>query len=389
VKPLLSSQSIALLRLGFRPFYLCAALFATLAIPAWVAVCLGQIEWTAALPPLHWHAHEMLFGFVSAVIIGFLLTAGRNWTGLATPRGPLLAVLVALWLAGRLSALLAPTSVFAWVDVLLIPLVALILCVVLLRAKNIRNLPIVGLLLLLTLSNVVFHLAQANVLALAPMRALHAALALIVMLECIMAGRVIPWFTMGATPGLKIVASMRFEIATLTVTAVSLVLWVVDISKPLTCVTLACAAALHVHRQSTWHPLKTRKRPILWILHAAYAWIPVGLGLLALAQLGWAPVSAGIHALAVGATGGLIIGMTTRTARGHTGRPLTTGRMELSAYALVMLAALIRVFVPLLAPGETVLAWTSAAIAWSAAFALYLAVYGPWLMQSRVDGQDG
>jgi uncharacterized protein involved in response to NO len=210
-----------------------------------------------------------------------------------------------------------------------------------------------------------------------------------VMLECVMAGRVIPWFTMGATPGLIIVARLRFEIATLATTALALVLWLVDISKPLCGVALLCAAALHVHRQSTWHPLKTRKRPILWILHAAYAWLALGFGLLALAQLGWVPVSAGIHALAVGATGGLIIGMTTRTARGHTGRNLTTGRIEVTAYTLVMLAALIRVFVPLLAPGQTVLAWTGAAMAWSAAFSLYLLVYGPWLMQSRLDGQDG
>jgi uncharacterized protein involved in response to NO len=389
VKPVSTPQGMPLLRLGFRPFYLAAALFASLAVPLWLATYFGQIDWTAALPPLYWHAHEMLFGFVCAVIIGFLLTAGSNWTGLATPRGPALAALALLWLAGRLSAMLAPYSVFAWLDVLLIPLVALVLLVLLLRARNTRNLPIIGILLLLALSNVLFHLAQSKLIALAPMSALHAALALVVMLECVMAGRVVPWFTMGATPGLKIIADMRFEIATLAATAVSLLLWVVDISKPLTCVALACAAALHVHRQWAWHPLKTRKRPILWILHAAYAWIAAGLALLALAQLDWVPVSAGIHALAVGATGGLIIGMITRTARGHTGRSLAVGRMEVAAYALVMLAAVLRVVLPLLAPAYTAPALLGAAVAWSAAFALYLIVYLPWLTQARLDGREG
>ena len=389
MKQVLRPQGMPLLRLGFRPFYLAAALFTTLAVPLWLAAYFGQIEWTADLPPLYWHAHEMLFGFISAVIIGFLLTAGSNWTGLATPRSPALGALVLLWLAARLSALLVPYSVYAWLDVLLIPLVALALIVLLLRAKNIRNLPIVGILLLLALSNVVFHLAQVKVIALPSMSALHAALALVVMLECVMAGRVVPWFTMGATPGLKIIASMRFEIATLAVTAVSLALWIADINKPLSFVALACAAALHIHRQWSWHPLKTLQRPILWILHAAYAWIATGLGLLALAQLDWVPVSAGIHALAVGATGGLIIGMITRTARGHTGRSLAAGRMEVAAYALLMLAAVLRVFLPLMAPAYTAPALLGAAIAWSAAFALYLIVYLPWLTQARLDGREG
>jgi uncharacterized protein involved in response to NO len=380
---------MALLRLGFRPFYLCAALFAAIAIPVWLAVYLGQLAWTVSLPPMHWHAHEMLFGFAAAVIIGFLLTAGRNWTGLDTPRGPALAALVLLWIAGRLSALLAPSSVFALLDVLLIPLVALVLIVLLVRANNQRNFPIAGILLLLALSNVVFHLAQNRVLALSPMRALHAALALIVMLQCVMGGRVIPAFTMSATPGLKINSSARLEFATLLVTAAGLALWVVNIDKPFTSIALACAAALHVRRQWLWHPGKTRTRPILWILHAAYAWIPMGLGLLAMGQLDWVPVSAGIHALAVGATGGLIIGMITRTARGHTGRSLVVGRMEVAAYALVMLAAAMRVFLPLLVPDYTALALLGAAIAWTAAFALYLVVYLPWLTRSRVDGRDG
>ena len=154
-------------------------------------------------------------------------------------------------------------------------------------------------------------------------------------------------------------------------------------------VLLASAAALHVLRHLQWRPQVTRDRPILWILHASYAWIPAGFALLAFAQVGAISGSAGVHALAVGATGGLIIGMITRTARGHTGRPLRASRAEVFAYLLVMAAALLRVVVPLIAPQHLAASLIGAALAWSAAFAIYLVVFAPWLVSTRLDGKDG
>ena len=138
-----------------------------------------------------------------------------------------------------------------------------------------------------------------------------------------------------------------------------------------------------------WKPWITRNRPILWILHASYAWIPVGFALLALAQLGVVAVSAAVHAFAVGVTGGLIIGMITRTARGHTGGPLQASRLEVLAYGLVMGAAVLRVLVPLAAPQWYAATLVVAALAWSTAFALYLGLFTPWLFQTRLDGKDG
>jgi uncharacterized protein involved in response to NO len=181
-----------LLRLGFRPFYLGAAGLACVAVPLWLAILLGSVTLPQAIAPLLWHAHEMLFGFAAAVIVGFLLTAGKAWTGLATPRGAFLGALAGLWLAARIAAVAAPYALYAALDLLLLPLVAGVLLNILLRAGNRRNLPLVGILLLLCLSNLAFHLAVMGVIALAPMRALHAALALIVMIECVMAGRVVP-----------------------------------------------------------------------------------------------------------------------------------------------------------------------------------------------------
>ncbi|ODV09843.1 MAG: short-chain dehydrogenase [Rubrivivax sp. SCN 70-15] len=383
------ARGLPLLRLGFRPFYLGAAAYAMLAVPAWVGVVLGWWQPKTDLSPLLWHAHEMLFGFVAAVIVGFLLTAARAWTGRATPRGRFLGALALLWLAARLAALGAPYAVYALLDLALLPIVAAVLADVLVRAGNRRNLPLVALLALLAGANLVFHLAVLDLVGIAPLRALDAGLALIVMIECVMAGRVVPAFTMSATPGLRLQRRPRWEVATLAVTALALAGWVFGAPGPATAVLGAVAAALHLWRLATWRPWVIRRRPILWVLHLAYAWLPIGLGLLALAEVGAVPVSAAVHALAVGATGGLIIGMITRTARGHTGRLLSVSPPEVTAYVLVLFAALLRVALPFLAPALHAPVLATAALAWAGAFALYLWVYTPWLCAPRLDGKDG
>lgn len=382
-----------LLRLGFRPFYLGAAVFALLAIPLWVALFLGHWSPTLALPSLLWHAHEMLFGFAMAVILGFLLTAVKAWTGLATPRGMFLGALALLWLAARVTAVTGPYALYAALDLTLLPLVAAVLTRLLLRARNRRNLPLAAMLVLLALANGVFHLAVMGVLDVSPLTPLYAALALIVMIECVIGGRVIPAFTMSATPGLALKVRAPVERAAMALTALALLLWVFAPSAALWNnvggLAFALAALAQVARLLQWRPAMTRHRPILWILHASYAWIPLGLALLGAARFGWTGASAGIHALAIGATSGLIIGMVTRTARGHTGRALQVARPETIAYAAVMLAAAVRVFLPLAVPTWLPLALVVAAIAWSVAFAIYLFIYTPWLLTARFDGKDG
>ncbi|MEO5733299.1 MAG: NnrS family protein [Rubrivivax sp.] len=377
------------LRLGFRPFYLAAALLACVEVPLWVAFNLGALDLPSTLPPMLWHAHEMLFGFAAAVIVGFLLTAGKAWTGRSTPHGASLGALVLLWAAARLTTFGAPYAVHAALDIALLPLVAAVLGRVLLQAGNRRNLVLVLLLALLTTANVVFHLAVAGVLAISALTPLHAALALVVMIECVIAGRIVPAFTQSVTPGLKLRASAALDGATLAATAVALLLWVFAAPGWPGALAFGVAGALHLRRQAGWHPWATRRRPILWILHAGYAWIAIGCGLLALAQLGLVGCSAGIHALAVGATGGLVIGMITRTARGHTGRPLQASRSEVLAYALVLLAAGLRVVWPLMPAALQPIVLVAAATCWSVAFLVYLIVFAPWLTAPRLDGKDG
>ena len=378
-----------LFRLGFRPFYLGAAAFAVLAIPYWVAGLQGLVALPSTVPPLLWHAHEMVFGFAVAVIVGFLLTAGKAWTGLATPRGTTLAAMAGLWLAARISAAGAPYAVHALLDVLLLPWVAIVLVRVLVKAGNRRNLPMGAILVLLAAANLAFHAAVLGWLPIDPLRALHAGLALVVMIECVIAGRVIPAFTMSALPGTKLQVPTGLERATLAATALSLMAWVLLPAHGVTATGFALAALLHAARWWHWQPWRTRGRPLLWVLHTAYAWLPVGFLLLAWALWQGGSASAGVHALAVGATAGLVIGMVTRTARGHTGRPLKASRLEVAGYLLVAMAAVARVFLPLLAPAQTSAWLVAAAAAWALAFALYLWRFAPWLLSRRLDGKDG
>lgn len=377
------------LRLAFRPFYLGAALLTVLIVPLWTAIFLGVIGWHPTPPPLLWHAHEMLFGFAIAVIVGFLMTAGKSWTGLATPRGPALGALFLLWLSARVASLTAPYTVFAVLDLALLPVVGVIFLRLLVLSRNWRNVPLALILLLLFTINLAFHLSVAGLINLEPMQCLYTALGFIVMIECVMAGRVVPFFTSSAIVGIKIESIPWLDRLALVATALGLAAWVTQWHSGLAATALGLAFALHLIRQLRWHPMATLNRPILWILHLAHLWLTSGLGLLALAQLGLVASSIGVHALGVGATGGLIIGMMTRTARGHTGRPLLADKPELVAYVLVMLAAALRVILPLLLPSLYVYGLVAAAGAWSAAFLIFFWQYSPWLVSARPDGKDG
>ena len=378
-----------LLRLGFRPFYLGAALLACVSVPLWAAVFLGYADPSFALPALLWHGHEMVFGFAAGVIIGFLLTGVRAWTGLETPRGPLLAALTVLWLAARVAAVTGPYALFAVLDFALLPVVAVLMLRILVKAGNRRNIPLISLLLLMAAANAVFHLSVMGVLTVPAASPLYAGLALVLMVVTVMAGRVVPVFTRNVTPGLKNNVPKPLEWCVLAATALALACWVFGGPAFVTGVLCALAAVLHAARLALWKPQVTLTRPILWILHGAYAWLPIGFALLAAAQVGWVAVSLAVHAFAVGTVGGLIIGMITRTARGHTGRPLKTNWGETLAYVLVLVAAVVRVVVPAAVPAVYAQAVLLAAGLWGLAFLIYLLIYVPWLTHTRLDGKDG
>lgn len=377
----------ALWALGFRPFYLLAAAFAALAMLAWLFVLTGRLE--MPMPAVWWHAHEMLFGFAAAVIVGFLFTAGRNWTGLDTPTGVPLALLALLWLLGRVGMAFGGGLVTAVLDTAFLVAAAAAIARVLWKAGSRRNYFVVGILSLLAGANIAFHLGRFGALAVDPLQALHFALGVIVLLETVIGGRVIPSFTASALKGVRQWQSQPWNYASVAATGLALMAWALLPAARWPAVLSLLAFALQVPRCLGWNPWATRGAPLLWILHLAHLWIPVGLLLLAAAQLGWLPRSAGVHALTIGATGGLIIGMITRTALGHTGRMIIVGRVEVAAYALVQVAAVVRVLTVAAIPVAATAGIHIAATLWALAFLLYLWRYLPWLLRPRIDGQPG
>ncbi|MEJ8852392.1 NnrS family protein [Variovorax rhizosphaerae] len=380
---------LPVLRLGFRPFYLGAGAVAVIWMGVWSAMMTGRVSLGNGMPPILWHAHEMLFGFVTAVIVGFLLTAGKVWTGRATPRGGALAMLWLLWLAGRIASVGAPPAIFAACDTAFLLTIAILFGALIIRSRNWRNLPIAGVLFLLAASNLAFHLASMRALPMSPLTALLGGFSLVVVLTSVIGGRVIPAFTQSVSPGWKSSEPRWLSTASIATTAAGLVLWISAAPGPLCAITLAIAAVLQAARLACWNSPAVLRRPILWILHLSYAWTPIGLALLAASAAGWTGTSAGVHALAVGCIGGLVLGMMTRTARGHTGRPLHASSIEVTSYVLIGVAALFRVATPFLPLQFQSAALLLAVCAWTAAFALYLARYSVWLMTARLDGRDG
>lgn len=381
------AHTFSLWALAFRPFYLLAAAFAAIAIPVWALVFSGVFD--TPIPGMWWHAHEMIFGFAVAVIIGFLFTAARNWTGIDTPDGGLLMGLVVLWLLGRLGMAFGSGVLVAVLDLLFLPVVAVLLLRVLVKAKSRRNYFVGILPLLLTLTNLLFHLSLLGTIQLDPLVPMHLALGLIIVLESVVGGRVIPMFTFNAVRGIKQWRNKRVDWAAVLLTALALLLWACGFAGGLVATLSFVAALLQLIRLAGWNPWGTRKVPILWVLHLSYLWIPLGLCLLGLTQLGILPRTAGIHALAIGATGGLIIGMITRTALGHTGRMLVAGKAETVAYVLVHLAVLARVLTIISFPAAAMGGIHAAATLWAVAFVIYLWRYLPYLLRARVDGRPG
>ena len=379
------ARPFALWALGFRPLYLGAGIFAAISVCAWIAQFLGwHAGWQA--DPL-WHAHEMIFGFAFAVIVGFLFTAVRNWTGRPTPDGALLAAIVALWLAARVLLAIGMPIASVAADAAFAAAAAWGIGQPLAQARNSRNAFFVVLLVAFGAANVAFHLAMAGMLDLSARRFTQLGLDLVLFVMVVMGGRVIPMFTANARQ-----VRVR-RLAWLEPLALGSVLALLGASLAgLPASVAACAALAAVSnglRISFWRPWATLGHPLLWILHASYAWIVVHLALRALAALDVVGASAATHALTVGAIAGLILGMMTRTARGHTGRPLQAGGMEVAAFALIQAAALVRVLVPIVAPVLTLASIALSGALWTLAFGLFVLKFWPILTRARVDGRPG
>ncbi|MBL9119849.1 MAG: NnrS family protein [Phycisphaerae bacterium] len=375
------AADVLFLRDAFRPFYLFGTAFAAIAIPLWLAMWYRSTP-MPSMPPLYWHTHEMLFGFAGAIIVGFLLTAARNWTGLPLPSGIVLGGMVALWIAARLANFFAHGVVGAVVDVLLFLLVAVILARALLRSGNCANWPIVGVLILLTAANALFHASILGAVSIAPITTVEAGLMLVVVLILIIGGRVVPGFTANAIAGGRSLRRPRLHAVATIITLVAFAADLFGAEGAWICVPALGAAGLLAAETFQWQAHRALRQPLLRVLHLSYVWIPLGLFLFALASIGIVPRTAAMHAFAVGALGGMILGMVVRTGMAHAGVAVVARRWELLAFMLIPAAAFLRLLSALVpAGGASTLTLSGAA--WTAAFLAYLAGHTRMLAFSR------
>ena len=391
----LPSRSMpAVARKGFRPFFLLAAAFAVIIVPSWALVFLGVVDPGTYLDPIGWHAHEMVFGFAVAVISGFLLTAVANWTKRETLVGAPLLALAALWVLGRLAMAFAgvlPRGAPASIDLAFLPALMLSLARPLFAAKDRRNLVMLGVLGALFAANVVVHLDALGVTVGSARRALLLAIDIIVLLTSVIAGRVFPMFTRNASGVASIRSSPALDIGANVILAAMAAMDLVAPNHAGAGVVAGAAGVLTAARAARWGTRHAFRDPLLWILHAGYAWIPIGLVLRAAAVFAPAIVARSLatHALTVGAIGSLTLGMMARVSLGHTGRTLAASRPLAWAFGAITAAACARAAVPLFAPGWYRAAVLAAAGLWTLAFLLYLLLYVPILARPRVDGKPG
>jgi uncharacterized protein involved in response to NO len=378
----------ALWNLGFRPFYLLAGMFASVSILLWTAEYAGDLPGGYLHDPV-WHAHEMLFGYTIAVIAGFLFTAVRNWTGQPTPSGGLLAAYALLWIAGRVSVLTPYGFVSAALNALFPIAVAAGVAVPLARSNNRRNYFFVGLLVLLGLATFAVHMARLGVVAWPARASLQVALDAILFIIAVMAGRVVPMFTNNGVPGARAVRHPLVEKAALGGVLLLILADLLQVDAAWIGVVAIVVAFAHAARLWLWQPWRTRSTPLVWVLHVAYAWIVVYLVLHALAAWGVVAAPLAVHALTIGTIGGMTIGMMTRTARGHSGRPLVADAVEVTCYALIALAAAIRVFGGIALPEFYRATVVLSGLCWSAGFGLFTVRYWPILTRPRLDGKPG
>jgi uncharacterized protein involved in response to NO len=381
---------------GFRPHFLLAGLASLILVPLWAVSFVAGTPLGTGWPPTLWHGHEMLFGFITCAIAGFLLTAVPSWTGQKGYAGAPLVALALVWLIARimiLSSSLWPPVLTAVADLAFLPSLAVLIAVPLARQRN-RNTPLMLVLGLLWLTNLTFHFAVIRSNPPLARHALIVGIDIVLILVTIIGGRLVPAFTTSALRQQGCQSALRSRLV-LTIMAVALMVLIAvgDVLWPETRIAgmlAGIAAVVQGLRLLQWKSLQTLRQPIVWILHLAYAWLPVGLGLKAAALLGRYAIGAfWLHALTIGALATMITAVMTRASLGHTGRALVVHPLTTAGYVMLTAAALVRVFgltaLRLSYPQVVILT----ASFWTASFALFVGVYAPILWGPRADGKPG
>jgi uncharacterized protein involved in response to NO len=380
----------AILSYGFRPFFLLGSIYAGLAVLVWLPLFYGEIGLPTLFAPRDWHVHEMLYGFLPAVITGFLLTAIPNWTGRLPIQGRPLLVLVLAWLAGRLAV--TGSGAIGWlaaavIDASFLVLVAAAAAREIFVGRNWRNLKIVLVLCVLLAGNLTFHVeAQVGGVAEYGARLGIAATILLIML---IGGRIIPSFTRNwlvrENPGRLPASFGSYDKISLIGAGAALLAWLVAPDFAGAGVLLVAAGVLQAARLVRWAGDRTARDPLVVILHVAYAFVPLGFLLVGASSFGIVPPSAGLHGWMGGAAGTMTLAVMSRASLGHTGRPLEASRALQAVYALVVGGALARVGAAL-QPSLSFMLLHVAAFAWAGAFLGFAVSYWPILARPRLSG---
>lgn len=381
-----------LFALGFRAFFFLAGLSALALIALWKSIHDGSFAALNYFPTSIWHAHEMLLGYTSAVIAGFLLTAVKNWTGEQTLYGDKLAALCLLWIYGRLLPFYSgtfPDALIALVDLSFLPILAYCIAKPILKTGNYKNLLFAALLLLMSVGNGLIH---AQILGLSQHSAwagLSLVVAMIILLILVMAGRVFPFFTEKSLSNVLILPNPLFEIAAISSAVAVFLLQLLQINGTFLALVAIVAVIANLARMLNWYDRRILYVPLLGILYAGYSWIILGFGLTALSAMNWISPTLALHAFTVGGIGVLTLGMMARVSLGHTGRALRVSNAIALAFALLNLATLFRVLVPMILPQWYEQVIYISTLCWLAAFSLFMLVYAPILTTARVDGKEG
>ncbi len=382
---------------GFRPFFLFAGLWAALAMVCWILMLAGLVAPPTAFSPFDWHAHEFVFGYTSAVIAGFVLTAVPNWTGRLPFIGWPLAWLASLWIIGRVAVFVSGTLPW-WLTMVLDMAFLVVFVFVILReivaGKNWRNLPVAGLVSLIAAANAVFHVEAALGVLAAEGYGLRFALGAIIMLISLIGGRIIPSFTRNWLAARKITALpvpySRPDLMVLLLSGVALLLFVALPQTAVTGVLLIVAGIAHLWRQSRWQPFATGPEALLWVLHLAYLLLSLGFLAAGAGALGLVAWSAALHIWMAGAIGLMTMAVMSRAALGHTGRALHADGWLAACYVAITLSVAARLAASFM-PGTRGLL-DLAALLWILAFGGYSILFwrihtGPRLSKKAVSGK--
>lgn len=381
----------AVLSYGFRPFFLGAGSFALIAMILWLLALSGAVEIGGSMGALNWHAHELLFGYVTAALAGFLLTAVPNWTGRLPVSGLPLLGLFAVWFAGRV-VMAAPDVAgpvaSASIDALFLPLLGAIAAREVIAGRNWKNLKLLIGLGALSLANIGFHVAAASGGDITGV--CRATVSIYVMLISVIGGRMVPSFTRNFLVKAGSAALPRpfgrYDVWALVGLGLALAAWTLAPETVPTAVLAGGAALLHLGRLARWQGWQTLEEPLLAMLHAGYAFISIGLMGVAAAAMGWIGAPSALHVLTVGAIGGMTLAVMTRASLGHTGRANVASPLTAVSYLALLVAAVVRPFAELLPTHYHALLLIGGS-AWLLAFGLFVAEYGPMLLRPRVVGR--